>query len=68
MHGLSLYSNIIYCSANRYLNVAASSITPAITSVLDQMKDMKSQRLQMQQTQNFLLKEKLIEVISEARL
>ena len=35
----------------------ASSKTPDIISVfLDQMKDLKSQMLQMQQTQNFLLK------------
>ena len=38
-------------------NVAASSKTPDITSaVLDQMKELKSQMIQMQQTQNFLLK------------
>ena len=37
-------------------NVASSKI-PDITSVfLDQMKDLKSQMLQIQQTQNFLLK------------
>ena len=38
-------------------NVAASSKTPDITSAfLDQMKELKSQMIQMQQTQNFLLK------------
>ena len=37
-------------------NVAASCKTPDITSAfLDQMKELKSQMIQMQQTQNFLL-------------
>ena len=37
--------------------VAASSKTPDITSAfLDQMKKLKSQMIQMQQTQNFLIK------------
>ena len=41
----------------RPYNVASSSDTPDITSAcLDQMKDLKSQMMQMQQTQNFLLK------------
>ena len=48
----------------RPYNVAASSKTPDITSAfLDQMKELKSQMIQMQQTQNFMLKN----IMSQAR-
>ena len=56
-HSLATDTQKSLPSFTKPYNVAASRKTPDITSVfLDQMRDLKSQMLQMQQTQNFLLK------------